>query len=119
MEKVNYDFCSDLFDSHVCLPTILGKTNISLLRFFISKFDMPSRRCTAPGPDRIKPEYLKCLPPTLTGLFTRYLSECKVPTSWKTSKTVSLYQKEDPDDISNNGPICLSTKCCYVLRSSI
>uniref|UniRef100_A0A7I4Z5W8 Reverse transcriptase domain-containing protein n=1 Tax=Haemonchus contortus TaxID=6289 RepID=A0A7I4Z5W8_HAECO len=60
------------------------------------------RNCTAPGPDRIKPE-LKGLPPvivrTLARLFSRYLSECKVPTSWRTSETVLLYKKEDPDDI--------------------
>uniref|UniRef100_A0A7I4YQW8 Reverse transcriptase domain-containing protein n=1 Tax=Haemonchus contortus TaxID=6289 RepID=A0A7I4YQW8_HAECO len=44
---------------------------------------------------------------TLARLFTRYLSECKVPTSWKTSKTVLLYKKGDPDDIGNYRPICL------------
>uniref|UniRef100_A0A7I4Z723 Reverse transcriptase domain-containing protein n=1 Tax=Haemonchus contortus TaxID=6289 RepID=A0A7I4Z723_HAECO len=65
----------------------------------------------APGPDRIKPEHLKSIPQviikTLARLFTRYLSECKVPTSWKTSKTVLLYKKGDPDDIGNYRPICL------------
>nr|CDJ86440.1 Endonuclease exonuclease phosphatase and RNA-directed DNA polymerase (reverse transcriptase) domain containing protein [Haemonchus contortus] len=69
------------------------------------------KNCTAPGPDRIKPEHLKSMPPviikTLARLFTRYLSECKVPTSWKTSKTVLLYKKGDPDDIGNYRPICL------------
>ncbi|XGW34381.1 hypothetical protein V3C99_018337, partial [Haemonchus contortus] len=69
------------------------------------------RNGTAPGPDRIKAEHLKSLPPvivkTLARLFTRYLSECKVPTSWKTSKTVLLYKKGDPDDIGNYRPICL------------
>uniref|UniRef100_A0A7I4Z238 Reverse transcriptase domain-containing protein n=1 Tax=Haemonchus contortus TaxID=6289 RepID=A0A7I4Z238_HAECO len=43
--------------------------------------------CTALGPDRIKPEHLKCFPlvtvKTLTTLFTQYLSECKVLTSCK------------------------------------
>uniref|UniRef100_A0A7I4Z312 Reverse transcriptase domain-containing protein n=1 Tax=Haemonchus contortus TaxID=6289 RepID=A0A7I4Z312_HAECO len=67
--------------------------------------------CTARGPDRIKPEHLKSISPfivrTLARLFTRYLSECKVPTSWKTSKTVLLYKKGDPDDIGNYRPICL------------
>ncbi|XGW32297.1 hypothetical protein V3C99_017105, partial [Haemonchus contortus] len=65
----------------------------------------------APGPDRIKPEHLKSIPQviikTLARLFTRYLSECKVPTSWKTSKTVLLYKKGDPDNIGNYRPICL------------
>ncbi|KAK6762364.1 hypothetical protein RB195_023180 [Necator americanus] len=40
-------------------------------------------------------------------LFTRYLSECKVPKQWKTSKTVLLYKKGDPHDIGNYRPICL------------
>ncbi|KAK6737640.1 hypothetical protein RB195_020009 [Necator americanus] len=63
---------------------------------------MSARNLTAPGPDRIRPEQLKNLPPalinTLTRLFTRYLSECKVPKQWKTSKTVLLYKKGDPHD---------------------
>ncbi|VDP22021.1 unnamed protein product [Heligmosomoides polygyrus] len=46
----------------------------------------------APGPDRIRPEHLKNLPPTLINtlarLFTFYLSECKVLSQWKTSITV-------------------------------
>ncbi|KAK6762161.1 hypothetical protein RB195_023032 [Necator americanus] len=66
---------------------------------------------TAPCPDRIRPEHLKNLPlvliNTLAKLFTRYLSECKVPKQWKTSKTVLLYKKADPHDIGNYRPICL------------
>ncbi|KAE9417325.1 hypothetical protein Angca_006700, partial [Angiostrongylus cantonensis] len=59
---------------------------------------------TARGLDRIKPEHLKNLPPVLVSklarLFTRYLSECNVPTQWKTSKTVLLSIKGDLHDIS-------------------
>ncbi|KAE9414284.1 hypothetical protein Angca_010003, partial [Angiostrongylus cantonensis] len=66
---------------------------------------------TAPGPERIRSEHLKNLPPvlvsTLARLFTRYLSECKVPTQWKTSKTVLLFKKVDLHDIGNYRPICL------------
>ncbi|KAE9414177.1 hypothetical protein Angca_006084, partial [Angiostrongylus cantonensis] len=66
---------------------------------------------TAPGPDRIRSEHLKNLPPvlvsTLPRLFTRYLSDCMVPTQWKTSKTVLLFKKGDPHDIGNYRPICL------------
>ncbi|KAE9416392.1 hypothetical protein Angca_007532, partial [Angiostrongylus cantonensis] len=64
-----------------------------------------------PGPNRIRPEQLKNIPPvlvsTITRLFTRYLSECKVPTQWKTSKTVLLFKKGDLHHIGNYRPICL------------
>ncbi|KAE9414842.1 hypothetical protein Angca_005173, partial [Angiostrongylus cantonensis] len=66
---------------------------------------------TAPGPDRIRSERLKNLPPvlvsTLARLFTHYLSESKVPTQWKTSQTVLLFKKGDLRDIGNYRPICL------------
>ncbi|KAK6737547.1 hypothetical protein RB195_019946 [Necator americanus] len=69
------------------------------------------RNRTAPSPDRIKPEQLKNLPPvlnnTLARFFTRYLSECKVPKQWKTSKTVLLHKNRDPHDIDNYRLICL------------
>nr|CDJ81119.1 LINE-1 reverse transcriptase [Haemonchus contortus] len=102
MEKVIYDFYSDLFDSHVYLPTrhLMQDEYIapSVLSSEIRHATMSMKNCTAPGPDRIKPQHLKSLPPvivrTLTRLFTRCLSECNVPTSWKTSQTVLLHQKE-------------------------
>ncbi|KAE9420454.1 hypothetical protein Angca_007364, partial [Angiostrongylus cantonensis] len=43
----------------------------------------------------------------LARLFTRYLSECKVPTQWKTSKTVLFFKKSELHDIGNYRPICL------------
>ncbi|XGW34775.1 hypothetical protein V3C99_018637, partial [Haemonchus contortus] len=115
MEKVIYDFYSDLFDSHVYMPTCHlrqdGYVVPSVLPSEIRHAITSMRNGTAPGPDRIKAEHLKSLPPvivkTLARLFTRYLSQCKVPTSWKTSKTVLLYKKGDPDDIGNYRPICL------------
>uniref|UniRef100_A0A7I4Z2C9 Transposase n=1 Tax=Haemonchus contortus TaxID=6289 RepID=A0A7I4Z2C9_HAECO len=82
VEKVIYDFYWDLFDSHIHLPSPISGT--TLLRFSLPK---------------IKAEHLKSLPPvivrTLATLFTQYLSECKVPTSWETSKTVSPIKKGD------------------------
>ncbi|KAE9419649.1 hypothetical protein Angca_009809, partial [Angiostrongylus cantonensis] len=62
------------------------------------------------APDRIRSEHLENLPPvlvnTLARLFARYLSECKVPTQWKTIKTVLLF-KGDLHDIGSYRPICL------------
>ncbi|KAK6734183.1 hypothetical protein RB195_017764 [Necator americanus] len=115
MEKIIYDFYSDLFDSHVHLPLHHlredGQVIPEILPFEIRHAIMPVRNRTAPGPNRIRPEHLKSLPPvlidTLARLFTRYLSECKVPKQWKTSKTVLLYKKGDPHDIGNYRPTCL------------
>nr|CDJ86390.1 endonuclease-reverse transcriptase [Haemonchus contortus] len=66
MEKVIYDFYSDLFDSHVYLPThhlrqdeyIAPSVLPSEIRHAIKSM----KNCTAPGPDRIKPEHLKSIP---------------------------------------------------------
>ncbi|KAK6761018.1 hypothetical protein RB195_022184 [Necator americanus] len=87
MEKIIYDFYSDLFDSHVHLPPHHlredGQVIPEVLPSEIRHAIMSVRNRTAPGPDRIRPEHLKSLPPvlinTLARLFTRYLSECKVP----------------------------------------
>ncbi|KAK6756792.1 hypothetical protein RB195_014925 [Necator americanus] len=113
--KIIYGFYSDLFDSHVRLPPHHlredGQVIPEVLPSEVRHAIMSVRNRTAPGPDRIRPEHLKSLPPvlinTLARLFTRYLSECKVPKQWKISKTVLLYKKGDPHDIGNYRPICL------------
>ncbi|KAK6758648.1 hypothetical protein RB195_016087 [Necator americanus] len=115
MEKIIYDFYSDLFDSHVHLPPHHlredGQVIPEVLPSEIRHAIMSVRNRTVPGPDRIRPEHLKSLPPvlinTLTRLFKRYLSECRVPKQWKTSKAVLLYKKGDPRDIGNYRPIYL------------
>nr|CDJ89022.1 LINE-1 reverse transcriptase [Haemonchus contortus] len=69
MEKVIYDFYSDLFDSHVYLPThhlrqdeyIAPSVLPSEIRHAITSM----KNCTAPGPDRIKPEHLMSILPVI------------------------------------------------------
>uniref|UniRef100_A0A7I5EEL4 Reverse transcriptase domain-containing protein n=1 Tax=Haemonchus contortus TaxID=6289 RepID=A0A7I5EEL4_HAECO len=78
MEKVIYDFYSDLFDSHVYMPTCHLRQDGYVFPSVLPSENWHAitsmRNGTAPGPDRIKPE-LKGLPPvivrTLARLFTR------------------------------------------------
>ncbi|KAE9416342.1 hypothetical protein Angca_006485, partial [Angiostrongylus cantonensis] len=109
------EYYSDLFDSHVHLQSYEIKEDEyavppvlpSEIRYAISSV----KNRTAPGPDRIRSEHLKNIPPvlvnTLARLFTRYLSECLVPTQWKTSKIVLLFEKGDLHDMGNYRPMCL------------
>ncbi|KAK6735981.1 hypothetical protein RB195_018943 [Necator americanus] len=104
MEKVIHNFYSDFFDSHVpLLPQHLSEDGNVIPKVEVRHAIMSVMNRTSPGPYRIKLEHLKYLPPvlidSLTRLFTRYLSECKVPKQWKTSRTVLLYKKGEPHNI--------------------
>uniref|UniRef100_A0A0K0DKJ6 Kinesin-like protein n=1 Tax=Angiostrongylus cantonensis TaxID=6313 RepID=A0A0K0DKJ6_ANGCA len=106
MEKIIHEYYSDLFDSHVHLQSyeikedgyVVAPVLPSEIRHAISSV----KNRISPGPERIRSEHPKNLPPalvsTLARMFTRYLSECKVPTQWKTSKIVLLFKKGDLDD---------------------
>ncbi|VDM63418.1 unnamed protein product [Angiostrongylus costaricensis] len=114
-EKITHEYYSDLFDCHVHLPSYEIKEDEYVVPLVLSseiRHAISSvKNRTAPGWDNIKPEHLKEFPPvhvnTLTQLFTRYLSECEVPTERKTSRTVLLFKKGDLHDIGNYRPICL------------
>uniref|UniRef100_A0A7I5ECP8 Reverse transcriptase domain-containing protein n=2 Tax=Haemonchus contortus TaxID=6289 RepID=A0A7I5ECP8_HAECO len=87
MEKVIYDFYSDLFDSHVYMPTCHlrqdGYVVPSVLSSEIRHAITSMRNGTAPGPDRIKAEHLK---------------------SQSLSKPLPGFSR---DDIGHYRPICL------------
>ncbi|KAK6764083.1 hypothetical protein RB195_024419 [Necator americanus] len=75
MEKIIYDFYSDLFDSHVHLPPhhqredghVIPEVLPSEIRHAI----ISVKNRTAPGPDRIRPEHLKNLSPVLINTLAR------------------------------------------------
>ncbi|VDM57472.1 unnamed protein product [Angiostrongylus costaricensis] len=115
MVKIIHEYNSDLFDSHVHLSSCEIKENgyivppvlLSEIRHAI----LSVKNRTAPGPDRIRPEHLRNLPPvlvnTLAQLFTRYLTEYKVPTLWTTSKTVLFFSKSELHDNGSYRPAYL------------
>ncbi|KAK6736301.1 hypothetical protein RB195_019153 [Necator americanus] len=74
MEKIIYDFYSDLFDSHVHLPNQYlredGHVILEVLPSEIRHAIMWINRA-APGPDRIRPKHLKNLPPVLINTLAR------------------------------------------------
>uniref|UniRef100_A0A0K0D1V8 Reverse transcriptase domain-containing protein n=1 Tax=Angiostrongylus cantonensis TaxID=6313 RepID=A0A0K0D1V8_ANGCA len=85
MEKIIYEYYSDLFDSHVYPPSYKiredGYVVPAVLHSEIRHAISSVKNRTAPGPDRIRSEHLKNVPPVLVStparLFTCYLSECK------------------------------------------
>ncbi|KJH40537.1 hypothetical protein DICVIV_13507 [Dictyocaulus viviparus] len=109
-EQIIYDYFSNLFGIFdIRLPSynerkhdyVAPNVLLPKIRHAISSV----RNRTAPRPDRISPENLKNLPlppvliKTLARLFARYLSECKVSSQWKTSRTVLPHKKIDIYDI--------------------
>ncbi|KAK6764753.1 hypothetical protein RB195_024906 [Necator americanus] len=108
------------FDTHVNLPSHHlredGNVLPEVLPCELRDAIMSVKNRTAPGSDRIRSEHLKNLPPVLINirarLFTRCLSECKIPKQWNTSKIVLLYKKGDLHDIGNYSLIVLIFISC-------
>ena len=75
---------------------------------------------TATGTDYINIETLKAaedsISKTLAKLYTKSLSERRIPTTWKYAKTVELFKNENKKDYKNYGPICLLSNICKVLN---
>ncbi|KAK6734753.1 hypothetical protein RB195_018132 [Necator americanus] len=118
MEKVIHDSYSDLFDSYVHLPPHHMRVNRKERTLDEGQpwehqgFKKGKKNRNLPSPDRIKLEQLNYLPSVLiitpARLFTRFLSEYKFLRQWKTSRTVMLYKKGEPQDISNYSSILQS-----------
>ncbi|KJH42201.1 hypothetical protein DICVIV_11808 [Dictyocaulus viviparus] len=92
---------ADMIATFVYLRVMRGKTIMLFSTFFLQDltWNFVVKNRTGSSPDRIGPQHLKNLSPvlikTLARLFTRYLSDCKVPSQWKTSRTVLLHKKGD------------------------
>ncbi|KAK6756338.1 hypothetical protein RB195_014630 [Necator americanus] len=87
-EKDIHDFYSDLINSHIHLPPHHlredGHVIPKVLPSEVRHASMSVKNRTSPGPDRIMPEHLECLP-----------------------KTALLYKKGGPQDIAKYRPVCL------------
>ncbi|KAK3923114.1 Retrovirus-related Pol polyprotein from type-2 retrotransposable element R2DM [Frankliniella fusca] len=80
-------------------------------------------RCsdTAPGSDGISYSILRRKDPgahILHAIFNSCLHYRKIPSEWKTARTILLYKKGDKGDLGNWRPIALSS-CLYKLYSGI
>ncbi|VDO23413.1 unnamed protein product [Haemonchus placei] len=77
MEKVNYDFYSNLLDStSTCLLTIFGETNISLHRFSLANSTCHHVDEGWFPWNQTRTYQVFVVVRTLAKFFTRYLSEC-------------------------------------------
>ena len=56
---------------------------------------------------------------TLAERFTWYLKEGRVPSEWKTSKTILLFKKGNIEDIQNYRPICLLSHLYKIMTKVI
>ena len=120
VKKVCKDFYTELFTSKTTVPFNIGNVE----DYIEDENDVPevlpeeieaalrnTKSGKAPGPDGIPCEVLKAggrkLWSVLAKLFTDCLNMQQIPAKWKTSKTVLLFKKGDPEDIKNYRPICL------------
>ena len=66
---------------------------------------------TATGNDHIHIGTLKAgedtISKTLAKLYTKCLSERRIPTAWKNAKMVIIFRKGNKKDLTNYRPICL------------
>ena len=74
---------------------------------------------TATGNDHINIETLKAgdntISKTLAKLYTKCLSERRIPTAWKKAKVVIIFKKGNKKDLKNFRPICIPSNMYKVL----
>ena len=95
-------------------------------QFTRATYDKCVKRLTkgkAPGPDNIPNDIIKTLPPQCLDLIFLFFRHCykqrEIPTNWKHSKTILLYKKEDPTQLSNYRPIALTNTIYKLFTSTI
>ncbi|EYB88761.1 hypothetical protein Y032_0242g3440 [Ancylostoma ceylanicum] len=111
MEKVIYDFYSELFDSHVHLPPchlredefVISSVLPSEVRHAIKSV----KNRTAPGPDKIRPEHLKNLPTALVNTFARLTLHAVLVGMQGTQPIEDQQDCAAVQEIGNYRPICL------------
>ena len=75
---------------------------------------------TATGNDHINTDTLKAgeatFPKTLPTLYTKCLSESRIPTAWKNAKMMIIFKKGNKKELKNYRPICLLSNIYKVLK---
>ena len=73
---------------------------------------------TATGNDHINIKILKAedtISNTLAKLYTKCLSERRIPTAWKNAKMMIFFKKGNKKDLKNHRPICLLSNIYKIL----
>ncbi|MFH4984559.1 hypothetical protein AB6A40_011268, partial [Gnathostoma spinigerum] len=115
INEICKQFYSNLFQSRVTIspPNLLEDLDpppsvlISEVRDALK--EMPTGKI--PGKDDKSAEVLHAGGYTLWRALAKrlnaYMAQCKIPSDWKSSKTILLYKKGDREDFKNYRPICL------------
>ena len=78
---------------------------------------------TATGNDNINIETLKpgedTISKTLAKLYTKCLSERRLPAAWKNAKMMIIFKKGNKKDLKNYRPICLLSNIYNVLTKEL
>ena len=113
MEDHVKDFYNSLFKSQKSIhPPNINKVQVpNFLKDEVTNAIKLTKAEKSPGIDNITAEDLKLstdsIAAPLAQRFSWYLEQGKIPTQWKTSKTILIFKKGALNEIKNYRPICL------------
>ena len=110
------DFSPDISDPMIMETIDINETDIKDL---LKELD-PGK---SSGPDglngRILKELIDGITPIIKILFTRSLSEGKLPYQWKEAHVIALFKKGSKKSANNYRPVSLTSICCKLLEKII
>lgn len=114
MEDIVSSFYNNLYASKVKIPDPMIPEALEVPNILVHEVEKAAKQMQngrSAGIDKITIEEIKyggdVLYKEIAERITWYLNECKIPSAWKTSKTILLPKKGNQNDIKNYRPICL------------